>query len=302
MKRFDREYYERQTEILLRDALPAVAEEDCFAMHGGTAINYFVRDMPRLSVDIDLTYIEIAERGETLDRMNEALARIGARIRSGSPSMWIRHRTNVCKLLVGKPSVKVEVNLVGRGLLGEARTMPLCEAARRRFDASCDMPIVSDGQLYGSKLSAALERQHPRDLFDVKLMLDGEGYTDEIRRGFMFALAGGSRPTHETLDPQLHDRRQSFEDQFKGMAMIDFSHDDFEETRRRLIRAVRDGLDDDDRAFLLSLNRLEPDWSVHDYRRFPAVRWKLMNLEKFRRDAPDRYHHQFAALTAALEK
>ncbi len=302
MKKFDRKHYEGQTEILLREALPAVAREECFAMHGGTAINYFVRDMPRLSVDIDLTYIEIAEREETLAGMNDALARIRARIRSASPSIWTQHRMNVCKLLVGRPSVKIEVNLVGRGLLGEARAMPLCDAARKRFGASCEMLIVPDGQLYGSKLSAALERQHPRDLFDVKMLLDGEGYTDEIRRGLMFALAGGSRPTHETLDPQLHDRRQPFEDQFRGMAMVDFSYDDFEETRRRLIRAVRDGLDDDDRTFLLSLNRLEPDWSVHDYRRFPAVRWKLLNLEKFRRDAPDRYRQQLAALTAALEK
>jgi len=42
--------------------LPEVAKETCFTMHGGTAINLFVRDMPRLSVDIDLTYVLIEDR------------------------------------------------------------------------------------------------------------------------------------------------------------------------------------------------------------------------------------------------
>jgi hypothetical protein len=55
------EAYKKQVRLLL-DVLPEVAKEECFAMHGGTAINLFVRDMPRLSIDIDLTYVKIAER------------------------------------------------------------------------------------------------------------------------------------------------------------------------------------------------------------------------------------------------
>ena len=68
------EAYRRQVKLLL-DVLPEVAKEECFAMHGGTAINLFLQDMPRLSVDIDLTYVEIAERTETLDAINAALLR-----------------------------------------------------------------------------------------------------------------------------------------------------------------------------------------------------------------------------------
>lgn len=50
--------YKKQVELLLK-TLPEVAKETCFALHGGTAINLFIRNMPRLSVDIDLTYLPI---------------------------------------------------------------------------------------------------------------------------------------------------------------------------------------------------------------------------------------------------
>lgn len=67
------EAYKKQAELML-SVLPEVAKEQCFAMHGGTAINLFVRDMPRLSVDIDLTYVEIDSREVALLAINEGLA------------------------------------------------------------------------------------------------------------------------------------------------------------------------------------------------------------------------------------
>jgi len=53
--------YRSQVELLLR-VLPYVAKEKVFALKGGTAINLFVRDLPRLSVDIDLTYLPFEDR------------------------------------------------------------------------------------------------------------------------------------------------------------------------------------------------------------------------------------------------
>jgi hypothetical protein len=47
--------YFRQAELLLR-VLPLVDREAVFALKGGTAINFFVRDLPRVPVDIDLVY------------------------------------------------------------------------------------------------------------------------------------------------------------------------------------------------------------------------------------------------------
>jgi predicted nucleotidyltransferase component of viral defense system len=287
---------------LLLDVLPEVAKEACFAMHGGTAINLFVRDMPRLSVDIDLTYVEIAERNETLEGINAALICIKERIEGLRPSMRIQHKENVCKLQLDERGVmiKIEVNMVGRGLIGEAIKAPLCEAAQEQFDVFCAMPLVSLAQLYGGKICAALDRQHPRDLFDVKLLLDNEGFTDEIKHGFLFGLVSSNRPTFELLDPHLLDQRTAFENQFEGMSAIEFSYDEYEATRLQLIETIQSSLNESDKAFLLSLNGLEPDWSIYDFEVFPSVKWKLLNLEKFKTESPETYQQQLSELGKLL--
>lgn len=197
------EAYKKQVKLLL-DILPEVAKEECFAMHGGTAINLFLQDMPRLSVDIDLTYVEIAERPETLDAINAALLRIKDRVEKLRVYIRVQHKPNVCKLQISHEGaqIKVEVNMVGRGLLGPATKTPLCLSAQDQYDVFCAMSIVPLGQLYGGKLCAALDRQHPRDLFDTKLLLEGIGFTDEIKRGFIFALISSNRPTHEMCRQQ----------------------------------------------------------------------------------------------------
>ncbi|MDO3386603.1 nucleotidyl transferase AbiEii/AbiGii toxin family protein [Gilvimarinus sp. SDUM040013] len=293
---------------LLLDVLPEVAKEACFAMHGGTAINLFVRNMPRLSVDIDLTYVEIAERNETLEGINSALLRIKERIEALRPSIWVQHKENVCKLQLDERGVliKIEVNMVGRGLLGEPNKVPLCEAAQEQFDAFCTMPLVPLAQLYGGKLCAALDRQHPRDLFDVKLFFENEGldnkaFTDEIKQGFILGLVSSNRPTHEMLVPNLQDQRAAFESQFQGMSEIEFSYDDYEATRLQLIDAGRGSLNEEDKTFLLSLNRLKPDWSIYDYQKFPSVKWKLLNLEKFKKSNPEAYAQQLNELEKILK-
>jgi predicted nucleotidyltransferase component of viral defense system len=295
--------YTKQVKLLL-DVLPEVAKEACFAMHGGTAINLFVRYMPRLSVDIDLTYVEIAERNETLNGINAALIRIKERIEGLRPSIRIQHKENICKLQLDERGVmiKIEVNMVGRGLIGETMKAQLCEAAQEQFDAFCAMPLVPLGQLYGGKLCAAMDRQHPRDLFDVRLLLENEGFTDDIKRGFIFGLVGSNRPTHEMLNPHLLDHRMAFESQFEGMSAIEFSYDEYETTRFQLIETIQSGLNEDDKAFLLSLNRLEPDWSIYDFQKFPSVKWKLLNLEKFKTENPANYQQQLNKLESVLAK
>lgn len=295
------EAYKKQLGLLL-EVLPEVAKEECFAMHGGTAINLFVRDMPRLSVDIDLTYVEIAERNETLEGINAALLRIKERIEALRPSIRVQHKDKVCKLQLDEHGVliKIEVNMIGRGLLDEPYKAPLCEAAQAQFDAFCAMPLVPLAQLYGGKVCAALDRQHPRDLFDVKLLLENEGFTDEIKQGFILGLVSSNRPTYEMLDPHLLDQRTAFENQFEGMTTIGFSYHDYEATRLQLIETAKASLSDDDKAFLLSLNRLEPDWSIYDYQKFPSVKWKLLNLEKFKSNNPEAYEQQLNELESVL--
>lgn len=293
--------YRKQVKLLL-DVLPEVAKEGCFAMHGGTAINLFYRDMPRLSVDVDLTYVYIEDREKTLAEINNALLSIKGNIVSLRRTIKIQHRTDVCKLYITENDVliKIEVNMIGRGLLSEPVTMPLCDQAQELFDVFCAMPIVPMAQLYGGKLCAALDRQHPRDLFDVKLLLEEQGFTEEIKQGLILGLISSSRPTYEMLDPHMQDQQSAYENQFTGMTDIPFSYNDYEVTRDNIIRIIRDSLTEKDKTFLLSFNRLEPDWSIYDYQRFPSVKWKQLNLEKFKKDNPDEWKEQVKKLEAIL--
>ena len=64
--------YYKQVQLLLQ-LIPYVSKEECFALKGGTAINMFIRDMPRLSVDIDLMYLPIEDRESSLYHISEAL-------------------------------------------------------------------------------------------------------------------------------------------------------------------------------------------------------------------------------------
>jgi hypothetical protein len=80
-----RDTYRKQVALLVR-ILPLVAEEACFALKGGTAINLFIRDMPRLSVDIDLTYVPVAPRAESLAAIDAAMKRIVARVQKAISS------------------------------------------------------------------------------------------------------------------------------------------------------------------------------------------------------------------------
>lgn len=293
--------YKKQAGLLL-EVLPEVAKEECFAMHGGTAINLFVRDMPRLSVDIDLTYLPIEDRSITLKNIAAALIRIKERIEKRVPGIQIQHKEETGKLLVSKQGVdiKLEVNLVGRGTFTPAQPLPLCQKAQDAFEAFCVMPIVPVGQLYGGKICAALDRQHPRDLFDVKYILENEGFTQDIKIGFIFCLLASDRPIHEVIRPNLQDQRLAMTNKFEGMSEEPFSYEEFEQTRERLIETIHASLTDEDKAFLLSVKNVEPDWGIYDFERFPAVQWKLQNLQKLKQSNTHKHQEQYEALREKL--
>ncbi|WP_417480244.1 nucleotidyl transferase AbiEii/AbiGii toxin family protein [Maricaulis maris] len=293
--------YQDQVRLLL-SVLPEVAKEDCFALHGGTAINLFVRDMPRLSVDIDLTYVPIQDRQTSFAEIRAALERIKGRGEGVLSGVRIEPRDDILKLLIshGGAKIKLEVNQIGRGVLSPPVSMPLCDAAQEMFDAFCAVPMVSLGQLFGGKICAALDRQHPRDMFDVRYLLDNEGFSDDIREGFVLMLASSNRPFHEVLFPNLIDQRDAMANQFDGMTVEEFSYDDFEATRDELIGVVQNGLTDTDKAFLLSLKGAQPDWSIYDFQRFPAVQFKLQNLEKLKEANPQKHAAQYQALAEKL--
>ncbi len=275
--------YEKQVELLLQ-ILPEVAKVEIFALHGGTCINLFVRDMLRLSVDIDLTYIPIEDRSTSLTNILKGLNTVADNIRNIIPDSIIDVKEKEFKLIVSVKNVvvKVEVSVMNRGLFGNAETRILCAKAQETFEAFCEISSVSIGQLYGGKICAALDRQHPRDLFDVKYLLQNEGFTKEIKKGFLLMLLCSERPINEMLNPHLLDQQTAFQNQFEGMASDDFSYEDYEKTRMELVEIVNQELTQDDKNFLLSFKNLTPNWSIYPFSEFPGVKWKQLNLNKLK--------------------
>lgn len=284
------DYYEKQVALLLQ-VIPEVEKEKCFALHGGTAINLFVREMPRLSVDIDLTYIHIENRVTSFGKINSALSRIKSEIENRISNSKVHHQKNFLKLQIANADaqIKLEVNQGMRGIIDSIEKRVLCETAQKQFDVFCTMNVVSVGQLYGGKICAALDRQHPRDLFDVKVLLDIEGLTQEIKQGFLYALLSSKRPLNEMLFPNFIDQNQAFVNQFKGMTSEPFSYEDFETTRMKLKELIHQNLTTEDKAFFLSFENTEPNWDTYDFKSYPSVQWKLQNLIKLKRENPEKH-------------
>ena len=293
--------YKKQVALLL-SVLPEVAKEKSFALHGGTAINLFIREMPRLSVDIDLTYIPIEDRDTSLANIGAALGNTKTRIEKVVPGVRVIDRSDRGKLQIsqGGTIVKLEVNLVGRGTIADPIEMPLCSKAQEEFEVFCSIRTVPLEQLFGGKICAALDRQHPRDLFDVKYLLETEGFSAEIKKGFFLCLLGSDRPIHEIINPNLQNQRSTLENHFAGMSDEDFSYEEFEAVRRHLIDTIHKSLTKEDKEFLLSIKKLEPDWSFYDFSRFPAIIWKLQNLQRLKENNPDKHFKQLELLEKTL--
>ncbi len=282
--------YFKQAELMLR-TIPHVVAEACFALKGGTAINFFVRAMPRLSVDIDLAYLPVDEPRETaLKKISEALGRIAAAIKKTITGAKVQEsRTQkperVTKLIVatGQTRIKIEPNEVIRGSVFPPEERELTRQAEDLFELSVTARTLSLADLYGGKLCAALDRQHPRDLFDVKLLLENEGITDQIRKAFVVYLASHNRPIHELLDPTLKDVRRSYENEFAGMPIEEVEYEDLIRARETVIETFKKELNDDEKTFLVSVQSGQPNWGVMGIagiEKLPAIHWKLVNIRK----------------------
>jgi predicted nucleotidyltransferase component of viral defense system len=279
--------YEAQTELLIH-CIPEVSKHPCFALKGGTAINLFLRDMPRVSVDIDLTYLPLKPRDESLREIEQTLLRMKLDIERNVTGTHVNERRIqgiVAKLSVvrGDTEIKIEPNLVLRGSVGEPALKELCSAAQQHFRASARMVTLALEDVYGGKLCAALDRQHPRDLFDIHQLLTHEGITPAIRRAFTVYLASHTRPMHELLNPNLTDITDAYDRQFTGMVREHAVLDKLLESRRELVAQLAPSLDVNERQFLLSMKSGEPDWAVlgiEGLERMPALQWKLLNIRK----------------------
>lgn len=290
---------------LLLDAAPDVFRSEHFVLKGGTAINLFVRNLPRLSVDLDLVYRNhrttrqeaIGSIQQALDWAREALEKRGIRCRDGGV------QGEETKLFLERAGVrvKIEVNHVFRGTLLKPAPMSLVNEALDVFFSELELPILAKSELYASKLVAAMDRQHPRDLFDMRLHLEEDDISPEIMDCFVVYLAGHNRPLHEVLFANKRELSFVYANEFQGMTRSDISLDDLVSTQAFLLDQVPKRLTPVHREFLIGLASGEPDWSLLPFshiQELPALRWKLANLKKLK----DTNHEKFNLQRAELER
>ncbi len=293
---------------LLIQVAPFVFESGVFALKGGTAINLFVRDMPRLSVDLDLVFPDHSiPRDMALARINEAIRQAAERLEARGFRVRTVTATGAgeTKILVrrGNIEIKVEVNFVLRGTVHPLRLASLTAKARDILQAELEIPMVSLEDLYGGKLVAAMDRQQPRDLFDVMQLYANEGITPAIRRAFVVYLASHNRPLHEVLSPVPRDISQDYERTFVGMTTERVEFVELLNVRDRLMTELPQTLDSNERQFLLSLVSNKPEWpllNLAHLEQLPAIRWKLKNLEQLAKTNPKKFAEQADALKRLL--
>ena len=282
--------YVNQSRLLLQ-ILPLIKKYPHFALKGGTAINFFVRDFPRLSVDIDLSYTKINPRDEALPEITSSMEalelEIKRRFRGGRTTVKRTPQGVVRGMVVQYDSatIKIEPNLVIRGTVHPPETRPLSNKAAEFFNLEIDFPVLSRADLYGGKICAALDRQHPRDLFDVYQLLEQKEFDRSIFEAFLVYLISHPRPMAEVIDPNRQDVSDRYEKEFKTMTDLEITLDQLLQTREDLITLIQSSFQEKDKAFLLSLKDNCPQWELLDVKHassMPSVIWKCMNISRMK--------------------
>lgn len=249
--------------------------------------------MPRLSIDIDLTYLVIEQRDVFIKNITQTLSSLAKDITDTcqaitTPIITSRDR-QLSKLLVSKNNVvvKIEPNFIFRGSVFGADKKTLCKAAQDQFLQSIKINVLSYADVYAGKICAALNRQHPRDLFDIKILFENSGISDQIRQAFVIYLACNPRPMHELLNPNLIDIQLMFQKEFLGMTLIPTSYQELLNIRKHLIKIINEQLTLEERQFLMSIKIGEPRFdllNIENISNLPAIQWKIMNIRKLEKN------------------
>ena len=294
---------------LMMECLPIITKFSDFALKGGTALNFFVRNMPRLSVDIDLTYLPLQNRETTLQKISDLLKEISKALQKDLAEVKVtesshRGQRRVSKLFVNRDNVqiKIEPNEVIRGSVFTPTVVTITEAVQELFEMEVDMQVLSFEDLYGGKICAALDRQHPRDLFDIKLLLENEGLTTKLRQSFLVYLLSHDRPINEVITPAKKDISLTYETEFKGMTSKDIPLQELIDSRDELVSSIHKSLTNDEKEFILSFKSGDPDWTLFPIKiePLPAIRWKLQNIQKLKIKNPQKHKELYKVLKTKL--
>ncbi|MBF5057629.1 hypothetical protein Y5W_02923 [Alcanivorax sp. 521-1] len=288
MSSWDSRYRDRVQ--LLVDILPVLAREPHFALKGGTAINLFEQDLPRLSVDIDLTWLPVNSFAEDSALITEALEGLAGVLRAKPLRLQVQASVKqkgrgITRLLVsrGRSRVQIETTPVMRGTVHPTRQMVIRPAAEEAFGFA-SAQVLDFADLYAGKLAAALSRQHPRDLFDVGFLLEDERADIALWRTFLVYLTCSPKPVWEILEPsEPRNFHSVFDSHFQGMTAEPVSADQLLDSRARLLTRIAGWLDGPSRDFFWSVENEQPDFGLiglPQARALPGVRRKLHNLAR----------------------
>ena len=307
MSSWDKRYTDRLQ--LLIEILPVLDSERRFALKGGTAINLFEHDLPRLSVDIDLTWLPVSDFETDTRDIAAALDTLAARLSAAPLRLQVRASAadgarSVTRLIAsrGRAQVQIETTPVMRGSVHVVRRMNVRPGVERHF-ASAEIQVLHFADLYAGKLAATLSRQHPRDLFDIGVLLGREGIDEMLWRTFLIYLTCSPKPAAEMLAPtEPRDFEAVFNAQFRGMTAEPVSADELLQWRKKLLVRVSELLDQSARAFLESVEREAPDFDLiglPQAAELPGVKRKLQNLA---RRSPEKRDADLRQLTETLDR
>ncbi len=183
----------------------------------------------------------------------------------------------------GRARVQIETTPVMRGTVHPARNMVVRPRVEEVFGFA-SMQVLSFADLYAGKLAAALSRQHPRDLFDVGLLLEDERTDQVLWRTFLVYLTCSPKPAWEMLAPRVPaDFAATFEAHFKGMTAEPVDAEALLDVHERLLARVAEWLDESSCTFLRSVESEQPNFGLIGLahaEELPGVRRKLHNLAK----------------------
>lgn len=295
-----KDQYKKTVDLLL-DILPMALKDERVALKGGTAINLFHRDFPRLSVDIDLCYLPLENRETTFKNIHQILrdlqksleSNLNLKVTVNGPFDEKKEIKLVAKN--GNVEVKIEPNFTLRSSLFPVVDIDLTPKAATDFQKNVTARCLNLADTYGGKICAALDRQHPRDLFDIKFLLDYEGFTTDVKDSFLFYLISHNRPINELLNPNFKDISREYRDEFLEMAQITISLDELTKYRMKLVEEINKSLTVKDKEFLISFVSNTPDWTLvrdNKIQNYPSVQWKLQNQEKMSTKKSEEYKNE----------
>jgi predicted nucleotidyltransferase component of viral defense system len=277
--------YENQVKLLL-DVISYIDWDKCFALKGGTAINLFYEDMPRVSVDLDLVFLPVKSREDSfsemkreLDNLNNKLTRIGFKVKSICKS----RENPIGKFKISNPvaTIKLEPNTVLRGAVLPTELKSLCPKAQNAFSKNVSVRCLAYKELYAGKLHALVDRQHPRDIFDM-IQFNKKGHSiKSIMDIFIAYVLQGNRPFSELLDPNSIDIKGLYQHSFAGMTEGEIEFKELLKYRERVFNEIKSNLTHNHRKIILSFMEKKPDFDPLPFKNLsslPAIKWKLENI------------------------